>query len=433
MFNVAQLIEKKRDGQALADAEIAFVIGGYAQQKIPDYQMAALAMAICWRGMSTAETVALTRAMLDSGEKLTWPDPRPKVDKHSTGGIGDKISISLAPLLAACGAAVPMISGRGLGATGGTLDKLESIAGYRTNLSLGEFRNVVNWTGCSINGATPELVPADQRLYALRDVTATVPSVSLITASILSKKLVEGLDALALDVKWGSGAFMATLAEAQTLAASLVETAAAFGLKCTALISDMNQPLGRMIGNGVEVDESVDVLRGEGPPDVVELTIELGARLLALAGIALDTGDGKKRLCRAIADGTGYEKLAEMVREHGGDLAGPRPRGKERVVTADEAGYVAAIDGKRLGLSIIEMGGGRRALGESIDPTVGIEFLARLGQNISRGEPLARVFCDRPAAAETAEHLVAMAVRVSPHPRDPPPLIVQEISPRAIT
>ncbi len=428
MHNVAQLIEKKRDGRSLENDEIAFLIDGYSRDQIPDYQMSALAMAIFFRGMTHDETTQLTRAMLESGERMTWSSDKPKVDKHSTGGIGDKVSIPLAPLLAVCGANVPMISGRGLGATGGTLDKLESISGYRCNLSLDEFRNVVNWTGCSITGASETLVPADRKLYALRDVTATISSIPLITASILSKKIAEGLDALALDVKWGSGAFMKTLEQARVLARSLVDVGNELGVKTTAVITDMNQPLGRMIGNGVEIDESVDVLQGNGPSDVTKLTLDLGARLLVSAGLVADKVQAIDRLKQAIADGTALEKLLEMVREHGGDLAIARRRGKERMVTADEGGYVATIDAQRIGLAIIEMGGGRKKLGDPIDHSVGIEFLVRIGDKIARSQPLARVFCDVSTSAEMAEHLIATSIRVDRAPVAAPPLIVEEIS-----
>ncbi len=428
MHNVAQLIEKKRDGRSLENDEIAFLIDGYTRDQIPDYQMSALAMAIFFRGMTLVETTQLTRAMLELGERLSWSDGKPKVDKHSTGGIGDKVSIPLAPMLAVCGADVPMISGRGLGATGGTLDKLEAISGYRCNLSLDEFRNVVNWTGCSITGASEKLVPADRKLYALRDVTATVQSIPLITASILSKKIAEGLDALALDVKWGSGAFMKSLDQARALARSLVHVGNELGVKTTAVITDMNQPLGRMVGNGVEIDESVDILQGNGPADVTELTLDLGARLLDLAGLAADRMQAIDRLKQSIADGTALEKLSEMVREHGGDLAIARHRGKERMVTADEAGYVATIEAQRIGLAIIEMGGGRKKLGDPIDHSVGIEFLVRIGDKIARGQPVAKVFCDLSTSAETAEHLIATSIRVDRAQVAAPQLIVEEIS-----
>ncbi len=264
-MNVAQILADKRDGKRLSDEQIRFLVSGYADQSVPDYQMSAFAMAVFFQGMTLDETTTLTQSMIDSGKRMKWSGKKPSVDKHSTGGIGDKVSIPLAPLLACCGVEVPMISGRGLGATGGTLDKLESIKGYRCEISDDEFRSIVNWNGCSIASASSSLAPADKRFYALRDVTATVPSVPLITGSILSKKIAEGIDALILDVKWGSGAFMKTLDDARELAKSLVFVGNALGVKTAAVITDKNQPLGRMIGNAVEVDESIDVLRGIGP------------------------------------------------------------------------------------------------------------------------------------------------------------------------
>lgn len=427
MQNVARLIAKKRDGHPLDDKEIAFIVHGYARGDIPDHQMSALAMAIFFRGMSQDETIQLTRSMVDSGQTMKWSDDKPKVDKHSTGGIGDKTSIPLAPLLAVCGVDVPMISGRGLGPTGGTLDKLESIHGYRCNLSLGEFQNVVRWTGCSINGATEELVPADRKLYALRDVTATVPSIPLITASILSKKIAEGLDALILDVKWGSGAFMKTHVQALELARSLVSVSQALGLKTTAVLTDMNQPLGRMIGNSVEIDESIDVLLGHGPSDVHELVLELGSRLLVQSGAVPDPAAAARQLQRVVEDGSGFEKFSEMVREHGGDLSIARRRAAKREVLADESGIVASINVERIGIAIIEMGGGRRQLNDLIDHSVGIEFLVRIGQSIAWGEPIAYVYCDATDVAELASQLILASIQVGTEPVPAPRLVIEEI------
>ena len=293
------IIEKKRDGHALNEEEIRFFIDGYTRGDIPDYQMAAMAMAIFLRGMNAAETAVLTDAMMRSGDLIdTSSIAAPRVDKHSTGGIGDKISLVLAPLLACCGAAVPMISGRGLGITGGTLDKLASIPGYRTDLSEEEFVRVVRTCGCSITGQTARLVPADRKLYALRDVTATVPSIPLITASIMSKKLAEGIDHLVLDVKFGTGAFMRTRMDAHRLASSLVRVGREMGRKVTALLTDMNEPLGRTAGNALEVVESVECLYGRGPADVMDLTLALGAELLAMAGLAPNGAAGGWMLCR---------------------------------------------------------------------------------------------------------------------------------------
>ena len=299
-----QLIAKKRDGGELAGAEIGQLIRGYVDGEIPDYQMSALAMAIYLQGMSTAETAALTDHMLASGDQFQWPTGGiPKVDKHSTGGIGDKVSLPLAPMLACCGLAVPMISGRGLGATGGTLDKLEAIPGFRTDLSMDQMRRVCASVGCVISGATEGLVPADRKLYALRDVTATVPSIPLITASIMSKKLAEGLDALVLDVKFGSGAFMKTAERARQLAQSMVATGRRVGVATTAILTDMNQPLGRMVGNAVEVNESVAALEGRGPDDLMEVTLALGAELLISTGRAESLAQARADLQQTIDSG----------------------------------------------------------------------------------------------------------------------------------
>jgi pyrimidine-nucleoside phosphorylase len=421
-MNTAQIIAAKRDGNELDRQQIESLVKGYAQEEVPDYQMAAFAMAVFFQGMTPDETEVLTQCMIDSGETLKWTG-KPAVDKHSTGGIGDKISIPLAPMLACCDVQVPMISGRGLGATGGTLDKLESIKGYRCELSNDEFRSVVNWNGCAIASASATLAPADKRLYALRDVTATVPSIPLITASILSKKVAEGIGALVLDVKWGSGAFMKTLEQAQELAQSLVRVGNRLGVKTTAVITDMNQPLGRMIGNAVEIDESLDVLKGEGPSDVVELTLDLGSRLLVAAEVRPDQARAIEFLQQKINTGEALEKFAEMVTSHGGDLNAKRYISQQHAVTADESGYVGRVNAERLGLAIIEMGGGRKKLGDVLDHSTGIEFLVRIGDQIEAGQVIANLFCNGDIAAYAGQ-LVSASIGVSPTPVPAPTLIV---------
>lgn len=425
-MNPALIISKKRDGGALSRYEIAAFVGGYARGDVPDYQMSALAMAIYLRGMTDDEIAALTIVMLESGAVLEWPDSAPAVDKHSTGGIGDKTSLPLAPMLACCGLQVPMISGRGLGATGGTLDKLESIAGFRTNLSLDELRTVVARVGCVVTGSTADLVPADRKLYALRDVTATVASIPLITASIMSKKLAEGLDALVLDVKHGSGAFMKRVDDARRLAQSMTAVGTKMGVKTTALLTDMNQPLGRMVGNAVEIDESLDVLRGGGPADLVELTIELGAELLTAAGRAATLDAARSTLRRVVADGRAYEKFAAMVHAQGGDLDAPRPRAEDHIVPADRSGYIGAIDTEALGWAVIELGGGRKQLGDPIDFSVGFETLVRLGDTVRAGDPLVRLFAPRAQQARAADSIMA-AITIADAPPTPTPLVVERI------
>ena len=399
----ASLIAAKRDCQELNDEEIAFFVQGYASGSIPDYQMSAMAMAIYLNGMSLREVATLTSEMLRSGTQLKWPDDGiPRVDKHSTGGIGDKTSLILAPLLAECGVQVPMLSGRGLGATGGTLDKLEAIPGFRTDLSLDEITRLTQTVGCIITGASSELAPADRKLYALRDVTATVPSIPLITGSIMSKKLAASLDALVLDVKFGSGAFMKTREQATVLAHSLVNAGNRMGVRTTALLTDMNQPLGRMCGNAVEVHESVDVLKGGGPEDVRLLTIELSAELLVSAGVDGSMEAARQRCAELLDNGSAFDRWCHMVRAQGGDPDTVLAVAPASELTAARAGVVSSIDTEALGLAIIELGGGRRQMGDEIDHSVGLEILVRLGDVVSAGTPLVRVFSEHPEVVTAA-------------------------------
>ncbi|QDU54949.1 thymidine phosphorylase [Aeoliella mucimassa] len=426
-MNPTFLIAKKRDGGELTDGEIADLVRGYVAGEVADYQMSAFTMAVCCRGMSIAETASITEHMLHSGVTLEWPgSDKPEVDKHSTGGIGDKVSLPLAAMLACCGLRVPMISGRGLGATGGTLDKLESIPGFQTNLPLDEMRRVVDQVGCVINGATKELVPADRMLYALRDVTATIESIPLITASIMSKKLAEGLDALVLDVKHGSGAFMKTLDDAQKLARSMVDTGKRMGVPTVAVITDMNQPLGRLAGNAVEVDESLALLEGRGPDDLVEVTLALGAELLVMTGQANDLASATTALQATIDDGLAMEKFAEMVRAQGGDLDAVRPVAPAQPLLAGTAGYVTRIDTQEIGRAIIELGGGRRRKEDVLDLSVGVEMLVRLGDQVQVDQPLANVLA-APDAADLAKQMLRSAIEVSESPTSVPPLIVERV------
>lgn len=427
-MNVAQLIAKKRDGAELATGEIADFIAAYAAEEVPDYQMAAWAMAVFIRGMSTAEIAALTEAMLNSGATFDGSPEggTPNADKHSSGGIGDKVSIPLAPALACCGVRVPMISGRGLGATGGTLDKLEAIPGFRVDYDVAAAQRIADEVGCVICAASPKLVPADRKLYALRDVTGTVPSIPLITASIMSKKLAEGLDALVLDVKCGSGAFMKTEADARALARSLVDTGKRMGVATAALITDMNQPLGRMAGNAVEIDESVDCLEGGGPDDLRRLVVEQGAEALTLAGVTADVAAGREGIAAVLDDGSAREKLAEMVRVQEGDLDAPRPRASESIVAAERAGVVGAIDTEALGYAVIELGGGRKQQGDPIDPSVGLEMLVRIGDPVEAGQTLVRLFAgDR--GRQTAAGLVGQAISIGEEPVSAGPLVLARI------
>ena len=420
----ASLIAAKRDHRELSDEEIAFFIQGFATGTIPDYQMSALAMAIYLNGMTPREIATLTSEMLRSGTQLAWPkDGIARVDKHSTGGIGDKTSLILAPLLAECGLQNPMLSGRGLGATGGTLDKLEAIPGFRTNLSLDEITRLTQSVGCVITGASAELAPADRKLYALRDVTATVPSIPLITGSIMSKKLAESLDALVLDVKFGSGAFMKTREQAKLLAHSLVNTGERMGVRTTALLTDMNQPLGRMCGNAVEVLESIAVLKGGGPADVRLLTLELCADLLVSTGVEKTQTDAVKRCAGLLDDGSAFERYCRMVRAQGGDPDAELRVAKATDLVADQDGVVSAMDTEALGLVIISLGGGRRKMGDPIDHSVGLEMLVRIGDRVSRGTPLVKIFSEQPEAVISS---LRAAIQIS-ETGTAPELIVERI------
>ena len=417
------IIEKKRDGAELDTRDIQSFITGYTDGSIPDYQMSALAMAIYFNGMSARETADLTVAMMESGKVIDPARiPGTKVDKHSTGGIGDKISIPLAPLVAACGATVPMISGRGLGITGGTLDKLESIPGYRTGLSESEFFQTLETCGCSMIGQTAEIAPADKKLYALRDVTATVPSIPLIVSSIMSKKMAEGIDALVLDVKCGSGAFMKNIDAARKLASALVDTGTTMGKKVTAIITDMNQPLGRSIGNALEVQESLDILSGNSPEDSQGLTIELAKRMLAVAGIA-DPGIETK-----LNDGSALHTFREMVACHGGNLDAGLPKAEKQIpLPAPKSGYVSKADAESIGRASLLLGAGRAKTTDTIDHAVGISNLKKVGERVEAGEPLCTIHSNGHEDEIQLFHALAFAITISDDPIEPPPLILEVV------
>jgi pyrimidine-nucleoside phosphorylase len=419
--NPVAFIAVKRDGGRHSEAEIRDWIGAFVRGEVGDEQMAAWAMAVYLKGMDAAETAALTAAMVDSGERLTRRDrPQPRVDKHSTGGVGDKVSIVLAPLLACCELDVPMLSGRGLAATGGTLDKLESIPGFRTDLDAAAIDRVLDAAGCVITGTTAAMVPADRELYALRDVTGTVGSIPLMTASILSKKMAEDLDALVLDVKLGSGAFMKTPRQAAALAASLTAVGRAYGVETRALVSDMSQPLGRAVGHALEIDEAVRSLEGDGPEDLMEVTVALGVELLLATERSADAAAARRTLSGHLASGAGREALARMVAAQGGDLEAPRPLASVSEVTAPRDGHVAAIDAEALGLAVIELGGGRKRQGDAIDHAVGLEMAVRLGERVERGQPLLRLYGD---SAHLGGHDPAAAFTLAATAPTPPPRI----------
>lgn len=406
MPNPVEIIVKKRDGAELSAGEIEALVSGLLSGSVADYQMAAFLMATYFRGMTDAETVALTRAMLHSGSVLELRSVRgPKVDKHSTGGVGDKISLCLAPLVAAAGVFVPMVAGRGLGHTGGTLDKLEAIPGYRTTLPPARFEHVVRRVGASIVGQSEKVAPADRRIYALRDVTGTVESIPLIVASILSKKLAAGLDGLVLDVKAGQGAFMKDLASARKLAEALVRVGQGAGKRVVALVTDMASPLGLTIGNALETREAIAVLHDGGPEDVRELTLELGAEMVVLAGIARNARTARARLERALADGSAFERFLRMVHAHGGNpkvVEHPErlPVAKAKLaVTAPRAGVVTGIDALELGWVSVALGAGRTRADQAVDPAAGIEIAAPLGARVDEGAPLCFLHARSPAVA----------------------------------
>jgi pyrimidine-nucleoside phosphorylase len=421
-FRVVDLIRKKRDGGALSAAEIEYLVAGCTKDdgNIPDYQLAAWLMAVVLRGMTREETAALTHSMLHSGEVLDLSFlPAKKVDKHSTGGVGDKTSLVLAPLVAAGGLFVPMISGRGLGHTGGTLDKLESIPGFRVGLTVPEFHRVLKGCGCCMIGQTEKVAPADRKLYALRDVTGTVESPYLICASIMSKKLAEGTDALVLDVKTGSGAFMKKEEDAVFLADLMVETGERMGKQMVALITDMNQPLGQTVGNALEVQECIEVLHGGGPEDLRDLCLDLAAWMFYLGGASKTVAQGKQLAEQIIASGQAFERFRHMVELQGGDISvidDPTrlPGTDHRVdVSSPQAGYVTAILCEQVGTACVILGGGRERKGDSVDPAVGIVVHKKIGDKVSAGEPLCTIYCHSDAQAARAKTLLEKSYQIA--------------------
>ena len=416
---VPELIVRKREGEKLGEQEIRDLITGFMDGSVADYQMSALAMAVYFRGMSFDETVAMTLAMRDSGTVVSLDQiEAPKVDKHSTGGVGDKVSICLAPIVAACGVTVPMMSGRGLGHTGGTLDKLEAIPGFRVDLPVKEFRAQLRKIGCALIGQTGDLAPADKRLYALRDVTGTVESIPLITSSILSKKLAEGIDALVLDVKVGRGAFMKTEADARELARCLVRVGTLAGKRVSALLTDMNTPIGYTIGNALETREALEILHGQGPNDLRELTYDLAAEMLRAAGVAKTKSQALRRVELAVTDGTALQKMREIVDAQGGDsrvvdapdqLAVARHR---TTVTAKADGYVRDIDPLELGYASMRLGAGRGRAEDAVDPGAGIRLHVQLGDQVRTGGELATLYTSERARLRLGADRVSASFRI---------------------
>jgi pyrimidine-nucleoside phosphorylase len=430
MIRPAELIQRKRDGQALAADEIRELVLGYARGEIPDYQLAAFCMAVYFRGLSGAETFALTDAMIASGETIELGAAlgRKAVDKHSTGGVGDKTSLAVGPIVAACGVPFAKMSGRGLGHTGGTLDKLESIPGFRVELTTEQFIGQVQDVGLAIIGQSERLVPADKRLYALRDVTATVENVSLIAASIMSKKLAAGADAIVLDVKVGDGAFMKTLADARALAEAMLVLGHHAGREVVCLLTDMDQPLGRAVGNALEVSEALATIRGEGPPDFTELVLTACARLLALSDLGVDEAEGRRRAQRAIADGSAATVYARWVRAQGGDPdEGVLPAAPVvQAVPAPHDGVVRRLGAIHIGAAALHLGAGRRTTDDAIDHAVGVVCLAKRGDHVTAGQPIAEVHARDEAAAALAVDEVLAAYELADD-APPPRSIVLEV------
>ncbi len=430
-MNTVDLIKKKRDGKSLSNEEIHFLIENYSNQKIPDYQFSAFLMAGFINGFDVIETAALTNSMLNSGEVLNLKKLKEsKVDKHSTGGVGDKTSLVIAPIVASLGINVPMISGRGLGHTGGTLDKLESIPRFNTNLSLNEFNSILKKCGCGLIGQTKEIAPADKLIYSLRDVTGTVESIPLITASIMSKKLAEGIDGLVLDVKTGSGAFMKTMKDSEVLANSMIKTAKAFKKKVIAFITDMNQPLGNYIGNWFEVYESVLILRNEkADQDLIELCLNLAGAMIYLAGKTKSISGGKKKAVEQIKNGEAYKKFLEIVKLQGGDIKlienlGKYPKSKySKVIKSKGSGFINKIDTYKIGMASLELGAGRKTKEDIIDPKAGIIFKIKIGQKINKKDEIAVLYSDEKSKLKVAEEMIVDAISFSKNKVQKPKLI----------
>ena len=437
-MRAVDLIRIKRDGGPLDRAALDWFVAGVTDGSLPDYQASALLMAIVLRGMTAEETAGLTDAMVRSGVRVEYPGlPGAAVDKHSTGGVGDKTSIILAPLAAACGAYVPMMSGRGLGHTGGTLDKLESIPGFRTALALDELRRSVDTIGCALIGQTSEVAPADRKLYALRDVTGTVESIPLITASIMSKKIAEGVGGLVLDVKCGDGAFMKTEADARALAESLVATGELAGVRTEALLTTMDEPLGRAVGNALEIVESIETLKGRGPAALEALSVELAGRMLVLGGVEKDLARAETRIREAIASGAGVEKFRQIIANQGGDARvvddySRLPAAPDRdIITAPHDGTVTALRAEAVGRAAVALGAGRDRLDAVIDPAVGFMVAAPVGTRVKKGDPILEVHHRGGRGLAEARALLERAIEIGDRPAASRPLVLDRIQRRS--
>lgn len=422
-MDAIDVIRTKRDGSRLSDEQIRWFIDSYTKGGVAAEQASALLMAIVWRGMQPEELSVWTHAMIESGERLDLSAVQaPTVDKHSTGGVGDKVSLILAPLVAACGAAVPMLSGRGLGHTGGTLDKLEAIEGWRADLGRDDVLRILQQVGCVICAAGGSLAPADKKLYALRDVTGTVESIPLIASSIMSKKIAEGTDALVLDVKVGSGAFLPDLDSAQRLAETMVQLGSDHGVKTTALLTAMDAPLGRSAGNALEVTESMECLKGDGPQDLVDVTLALAGEMLSLAGLSVDPHE-------ALTDGAAWSRYKEMISAQGGDAEAPLPEASERrSVTVPTGGYLRRLDARAVGVAAWRLGAGRANKEDPVSSTAGVVCLAKPGDEMQEGQPLLELHADDPARFAHALDALEQAFELGPEPPSPAPLIIEKIT-----
>ncbi len=430
-MNIVELIKKKRDGKSLLKEEIYILVDGYNNQKIPDYQISAFLMAGFINGFNSPETAALTNSMLHSGKVLDLKKLKgAKVDKHSTGGVGDKTSLVIAPIVASLGINVPMISGRGLGHTGGTLDKLESIPGFKTDLSLNEFVTQLKKCNCALIGQTEEIAPADKLIYSLRDVTGSVESIPLITTSIMSKKLAEGIDGLVLDVKTGSGAFMKIMKDSEALADSMIKTAKTFNKKVIAFITDMNQPLGNYIGNWLEVYESVLILKGKpAGPDLVDICLSLAGAMIYLAGKTNSISDGKKIADGQIKNGRAYKKFLEIVKLQGGNVSyienlSKYPKSKfSKKIISQKSGFVSKIDTYKIGMASLELGAGRKTKEDKIDPKAGMIFKIKIGQKFNKKDEIAVLYSDDKSKLKIAEEMILNSISFSKNKVQKPKLI----------
>jgi pyrimidine-nucleoside phosphorylase len=429
-----ELISKKRDGQELIDDEIAFIIDNFTKGVLPDYQMSAFLMATFFQGMNDQETLSLTRSMLESGETVDLSEIHGiKVDKHSTGGVGDKVSIVLAPIVAAAGVPVPMISGRGLGHTGGTLDKLESIPGFRVDYSIAEYKEKIAKIGVCLAGQTPTLVPADKKMYALRDVTATIQAIPLITGSIMSKKLAEGIDALVLDVKTGKGAFMQSYDKSVELAKKLIAVGEQFGKPTIAYVTNMNEPLGNKIGNWLEIEECIAALQGNGPVDLMEITHQLSGTMIYLGGKAESIKKGVSLSREMIQTGKAFDKFLEIVCEQNGDegyIKSPDKYKKAKFISdikADQSGYIQSMDALEIGLTSVSLGAGRQKSDDVIDPEAGIILYKKIGDKIENGEIILDLHTNKEAMIERAQYRLQKAIRISKEPVKKEPLIIEQL------